>query len=75
MGAETWRSARFRTAGELQQLVESSELQVEHVSGAIYYPHSGLMAKLMAPADPWLGRLTTVGAAFIAVKATKPVIE
>jgi len=70
-----WREARFRTASELRELVENAKLHVEHVSGAIYYPHFGLMAKLIAPADPLLGRLTTVGAAFLAVKAIKPVID
>jgi ubiquinone/menaquinone biosynthesis C-methylase UbiE len=73
MGSETWREARFRTASELRELVENAKLNVERVSGAIYYPRLGLMAKLMAPADPLLGQLTTLGAAFLAVKATKPV--
>lgn len=75
MGSATWREARFRTASELRELVENAKLHVECLSGAIYYPHFGLIAKLMAPADPLLGRLTTVGAAFLAVKAIKPVIE
>lgn len=75
IGSETWREARFRTTGELRELVEGAGLHVEHVSGAIYYPQLGLMARLMAPADPLLGHLTTVGAAFLAVKAIKPVVE
>lgn len=75
MGSETWREARFRTAIELRELVENSRLYVEQVSGAIYYPHLGLLAKLMAPVNPLLGQLTTVGAAFLAVKATKPTIK
>jgi hypothetical protein len=66
-----WRSARFRTANELRALASGAKLRVEHVSGAIYYPRSPLIARLIAPADPWLGERTIFGAAFLAVQATK----
>ncbi len=72
MGSETWREARFRTASELRELVENARLYAEQASGAVYYPQLALLAGLMAPMDRLLGRLTTVGAAFLAVKATKP---
>ena len=70
--APMWASARFWTAGELRQLVEASGLRVKHVSGAIYYPRSKLFARAMAPLDPFLGELTTFGAAFVALSAVKP---
>jgi ubiquinone/menaquinone biosynthesis C-methylase UbiE len=70
--APIWRGARFRTAGELRRLVEASGLRVEHVSGAIYYPRSEILAHAMAPLDPYLGELTTFGAAFVALSAIRP---
>ena len=70
-GAKMWDAARFRSASELRTLVQAANLGVEHVSGAIYYPRSRLIARLMVPIDPVLGELTTFGAAFVAVKASK----
>jgi ubiquinone biosynthesis O-methyltransferase len=72
LGVQLWRRARFRTANELRDLAERAGLIVESVRGAIYYPHSGLAARLLSPWDPLLSRLTTVGAAFIALSAIKP---
>lgn len=69
--APIWGGARFRTAGELQRLVQASGLRVEHVSGAIYYPRSEILAHAMAPLDRFLGEVTTFGAAFIALSAVK----
>jgi ubiquinone/menaquinone biosynthesis C-methylase UbiE len=69
--APMWNAARFRTADELGRLVQAAQLRVEQVSGAIYYPRSRLLARLMAPLDPRLGELTTLGAAFLAVRASK----
>jgi DNA invertase Pin-like site-specific DNA recombinase len=37
------------------------------------YPPCGAAARLLAPVDLWLGRQTTIGSAFIAMSATKPV--
>jgi ubiquinone/menaquinone biosynthesis C-methylase UbiE len=70
-GAEMWNPAKFRSAGELRALVRAATFRVEHVSGAIYYPRSRLIARMMAPIDPLLGELTTFGAAFVAVQASK----
>jgi SAM-dependent methyltransferase len=75
LGALMWNAARFRSAGELRALAESAELQVDAICGAVYYPRSGLVARMMAPADPLLGQLTTVGAAFVAVRARKAPIR
>jgi hypothetical protein len=46
-------------------------LEVDEIRGAIYYPHCALAARAMKPLDPTLGRATTFGAAFIAMRATK----
>lgn len=70
--APIWNEAKFRTAGELRFLVEGAHLRVEHVSGAVYCPRCGSIAWLMAPADPLIGELTIFGAAFLAIRATKP---
>ncbi|MFP4004939.1 MAG: class I SAM-dependent methyltransferase [Alphaproteobacteria bacterium] len=71
-GHPVWRQARFRTAGELRHLAEEAGLRVDALRGAIYYPPCGLAARLLAPVDRPLGRLTTFGAAFLALSATKP---
>jgi hypothetical protein len=42
------------------------------VRGAIYYPRWGFAARLLSPCDPVLGRLTTIGAGFVALSAIKP---
>ena len=70
-GAKLWRSARFRTAGELAGLIQTAGLTVETAAGAIFYPPSVTLARLMARFDPALGRATTVGAAFVAVQGRK----
>jgi len=71
LGSRTWKAARFRTSGELRALAEQAGLSVMLVRGAVYYPPAGLAARVMAPFDSWLGRLSTIGAAFIAVRAVK----
>jgi ubiquinone biosynthesis O-methyltransferase len=68
-GSPTWRAARFRTAAELRALAEQAGLAVTAIRGAVYYPPAGVLARILAPIDPWLGRLTTFGAAFIALRA------
>ena len=70
-GAATWKAVRFRSARELRSLAEGCGLDVNQTVGAIYYPHSGIAALLLAPFDRWCARWTTVGAAFIAVLASK----
>lgn len=71
-GSPLWRGARFRTAGELHALAQDAGLEVQGVRGAVFYPPHAGAARLMAPLDPRLGALTTLGAAFIAVAAVKP---
>jgi ubiquinone biosynthesis O-methyltransferase len=72
MGNPTWRAVTFRTARELCSLACDAELDVEKIRGAIHYPPCGVAAQLLAPVDLRLGRSSTIGAAFIAVSATKP---
>jgi ubiquinone/menaquinone biosynthesis C-methylase UbiE len=72
LGSLTWRGARFWTSGGARRLLEQSGLRVDRVVGAIFYPRLAIAARLLAPFDPLLGRVTTLGAAFIAVAATKP---
>lgn len=69
LGAATWKAARFRTAHELRALAEQAGLSVTTIRGVVFYPPVGILARGLAPLDPWLGRLTTVGAAFIALSA------
>jgi ubiquinone biosynthesis O-methyltransferase len=72
MGSQLWRRGRFRTANELRALAAQSGLTVESVRGAIYYPRWGFAARLLSRCDPALGRLSTFGAAFVALSAVKP---
>jgi ubiquinone/menaquinone biosynthesis C-methylase UbiE len=69
--APMWNTARFRSVGELRQLAKAARLRVDHISGAVYYPRSCVIVRLMAPMDPWLGELITFGAGFLAVQASK----
>jgi len=71
LGAATWKAARFRTADELRALAEAAGLRVAAIRGVVFFPPVGICARLMAPVDPWLGRHTTLGAAFIALAAAK----
>lgn len=72
IGSRLWRRSRFRTARELRALAGRAGLVVESVRGAIYYPRCRFAARVMSRCDPLLGRLTTVGAGFLALSAVKP---
>lgn len=71
LGSPLWRQGRFRTVGELCGLAEQAGLSVETVRGAVYYPRFTLASRLLSPCDSSLGRLTTLGAAFVALSASK----
>jgi SAM-dependent methyltransferase len=71
-GDALWRRAHFRTPGELAALARAAGLVPGPVRGAVYYPRQATLARLMIGLDPMLGRLTTFGAAFLALAATKP---
>jgi 2-polyprenyl-3-methyl-5-hydroxy-6-metoxy-1,4-benzoquinol methylase len=70
LGSPLWRQARFTTASQLRKLAEGADLAVEGVRGAIYYPRCRLAARVLAPFDAKLSRLT-IGAAFLALSAVK----
>jgi ubiquinone/menaquinone biosynthesis C-methylase UbiE len=67
-----WRRARFRSGLELSKVLRAARFAVERVEGAVYYPPSGLLLRWLAPLEPRFRRLTTFGAAFVAVAAAKP---
>jgi len=71
LGSPLWRKARFRTAGELRALARGAGLQPAALRGAVYFPRAAAAARLLAPWDGTLGRLTTAGAAFLALSAIK----
>lgn len=71
-GSSLWKRGVFRTPGELRTLAARAGLSPGPVQGATYYPRSFRIARWMAPHEARLRRLTTFGAAFIALVATKP---
>jgi SAM-dependent methyltransferase len=71
-GARPWRDAQFRTAGELATVIRGAGLTIREVRCAIFFPPWTGLARLMASFDLSLGRVTTLGAAFVAIQATKP---
>lgn len=71
LSVSPWKTARFRTAGELRTLAEHAGLRVTAIRGAVFYPPIGLCARLLAPLDLWFGHHTTRGAAFVALAAVK----
>jgi ubiquinone biosynthesis O-methyltransferase len=73
LGSRLWRQGRFRTANQLRRLARQAGLVVESIRGAIYYPRWRLAARFLSPCDRVLGRLTTVGAGFVALAAVKPI--
>lgn len=74
-GSCLWRSAHFSTAANLSRLAEGAGLTVEAVRGSVYYPRIGMLARPLSVLDQWLGPVTTVGAAFIALAARKPAAD
>lgn len=72
LGAELWRAAHFRSRAGLVALATDAGLKDAFVTGAVFYPPLGLAAKAMATIDPWIGRRTSIGAAFLVLSATKP---
>lgn len=72
LGSPLWRRGKFRTARELQSLAEQADLVAGPVRGAIYYPRWAPAMRLLAPFDAACSRLTSIGAAFVALSAEKP---
>ncbi|HEX4892280.1 MAG TPA: class I SAM-dependent methyltransferase [Hyphomicrobiaceae bacterium] len=72
LGSEMWKRGRFRTPAELQMAARAAGLEPGPVRGAVYYPRHRLAARLMSGVDQRFSRVTTTGAAFLALSATKP---
>ena len=72
LGSRLWRKGKFRKPRELCSLARQAGLRVETVQGAVYYPRCSIAARLLAPYDRSIGRITTLGAAFLALHASKP---
>ena len=66
LGAKTWRHARFWSRRALMRVVEDAGLHVAAVRGSIFFPPSGLAARVVAPFEPLLTRLHAPGGAFLA---------
>ena len=56
-GGDDLEGGAFPTAGELRVLAEEAGLSVTAIRGAVFYPPVGILARVLAPLDAWLGRL------------------
>ncbi len=75
-GNRFWQQTRFFTKGELSLLAAHAGLEFQGFGAAVFYPPFGMAARLLAWADPMLGRmLGEIGAAFIALSAEKIVLD
>ncbi len=70
-GASLWRRATLRSPAQLCVLLRDAGLSPGPVRGAVYYPPLLPVARLMAPFDRLLSSLNSIGAAFLAVTATR----
>lgn len=73
LGSALWRRGRFRSSHQLRQLALDAGLVPGSVVGAVYYPRSALAARWLSPFDRKLRRITTLGPAFLALSAVKPI--
>lgn len=71
LGSSVWRRARLRSRSELERLAKGAGLGKVSVTGAVFYPPIGIAARLLRPLDRRLGQVTTLGAAFLVLVATK----
>jgi SAM-dependent methyltransferase len=72
LGSKLWRRGRFRTASELRSLASGAGLIPAAMHGSIYYPRWTWAARRLVPYDAALSRITTFGAAFVALTVDKP---
>lgn len=73
LGSALWRRGHFRTPAQLRRLAANAGMEPGPVNGAVYYPRSERAARWLSPYERRLAKFTTVGAAFIAMAARKPV--
>jgi 2-polyprenyl-3-methyl-5-hydroxy-6-metoxy-1,4-benzoquinol methylase len=71
LGDTSWQRGRFWSAAALGGLVSGAGLTPLRAKGAVFYPPVGAAAAALQRLDPFLGRLTTAGAAFVAIEAKK----
>jgi len=71
-GSRLWRRGNSWTATQLRTLAHDAGLTPMEIRGSVFYPRCVRSARFMARFDESLGRRTTLGAAFIAHSATKP---
>jgi 2-polyprenyl-3-methyl-5-hydroxy-6-metoxy-1,4-benzoquinol methylase len=69
IGNRTWAQARFHSVDELRELTRTAGLTPTRWRAAVFNPPLDALAKAMEPLDEFLGRRTSVGAAFLAVAA------
>jgi hypothetical protein len=55
----------------MKRIAASATLHVAAIRGAIYYPPYNLCARWLGPLDQHLAKVTTTGAALIALAADK----
>ena len=67
-----WHGRRFWTVARLRELVSVAGLVPGSARGAVYFPPLGAAARALAPFDHLCAHLTTLGAGFLVVDATRP---
>ncbi len=72
LGSEFWKQAHFWTSRELRLLLQDVGLGLKTIRGTVYYPPLATCARLARDYDRSLSILGGWGAAFLAVKAIKP---
>ena len=71
LGSPLWAHGHFWTASDLRSLARKAGLDPAEMRGAIFYPRLPLAARLLRRWDDTLGRITTIGGAFLAMSAKK----
>ncbi|RJX30525.1 MAG: class I SAM-dependent methyltransferase [Desulfarculus sp.] len=72
LGSRLWRRARFHGPAELKGLAQEAGLKAESLQGAVYYPPWWWAARRLATWERALSAVTTLGAAFLILAASKP---
>lgn len=66
-----WRRGNSWTASQLRKLAENVGLTVTEIRGSVFYLRKLLAARIMARFDQRLGKVATIGAAYVAMSAMK----
>lgn len=70
-GSSRWKEAHFWSLGGLRRLLEQAGFRVTATRACVYYPPSGLTARVVGEHDRAFSFLGQFGAAFLAVKGEK----